>query len=359
MSLDFLTPRVERLSAAGAWTVEHAGGALGRFRSPVVLLARELTAFSRFPAAHLPRSRRRQAARLHARAAAPYAEAASLLTPSGPDIDVWWWDADRVSAQVQARFPGVRAALRPETLAQPAGDGWRIVALADGYEAQAWREGRLIASSWRRDRFDASAWNAFARAQRDMEDAPVAPPPPQRLPIDWDGPAFAFSTADVTREQVIGALGGGLALVAVAIALFLTGQGLRLKADAEEMEAETVEIAATTPGGATLADLEGDRRILAAYRQIEERTSPLSAAGAAIGVATLHDLSPIGLEATEEGLRLTLPYSALSSADLVIADLVESGYFHDVRPRTDAQSQTLAIEMKVREAAPPLGAAGG
>ncbi len=358
MSLDFLTPRVERLSAGGAWSVEHPGGALGRLRTPVVLLARDLTTFSRFETSGLPRSRRRQAARLHARAASPYLDGASLLVPSGSDFGVWWWDAERVSALVQARWAAARPSIRPETLAQPPALDWRIVALAEGYEAQYWRDGTLKASAWRRDRFDAPAWSAFARAQREVDDAPVSPPPPQRLPLDTSGPAFAVSTAEITREQLIGAGGFALAMVAVCTALFLAGQGLKLKSDAEAIETETARLQATTPGGASLASLEGDRRILAAYRQIEERTSPLSSAGAAIGILAYRDLSPTALESSDEGLTATLPYSALAQADDLVADFAESGYFYDIRPRTDSANQKLVIEMKVREAAPPLGAGG-
>ena len=42
----------------------------------------------------------------------------------------------------------------------------------------------------------------------------------------------------------------------------------------------------------------------------------------------------------------------------LIAEFENSGYFYEVRPRTEATTQTLVIEMKVREAAPPLSAAG-
>lgn len=358
MSLDFLTPRVERLSAGGVWTVEHPGGGLGRLRTPVVLLARDLTTFSRFETSGLPRGRRRQAARLHARAASPYIDGASLLTPSGADFGVWWWDADRVGALVQTRWAAVRPSVRPETLAQPPALDWRIVALAEGYEAQYWRDGGLRASAWRRDRFDGPAWAAFTRAQRDVEDAPASPPPPQRLPLDTDGPAFALSTAEITREQMIGAGGFVLAMVAVCAALFLFGQGLKLKQDAETIEVETARLQASTPGRGALAGMEGDRRILAAYRQIEERTSPLSSAGAAIGILAFRDLSPLALDSSDEGLSVTLPYFALGQADDLVADFAESGYFYDIRPRTDSANQKLIIEMKVREAAPPLGAGG-
>lgn len=330
---------------------------MGRFRTPVVLLARDLTTFSRFETASLPRSRRRQAARLHARAASPYLDGASLLVPSGPDFGVWWWDAERISALVQARWAATRPSIRPETLAQPPAPNWRIVALPEGYEAQYWQAESLRASAWHRDRFDAAAWAAFTRAQRAAVDAPAAPPAPQRLPLDPSGPAFAVSTADFTREQMIGAGSFAVAMIAVCAALLLTGQGLRLKSDAEAIEAETARLRATTPGGDALANLEGDRRLLAAYRQIEERTSPLSSAGAAIGILAYRDLSPTALEATDDGLTATLPYSALAQADVLIADFAESGYFYDIRPRTDSAGQTLVIEMKVREAAPPLGTA--
>lgn len=355
--MNFLTPRVERVSAAGEWKVEHVGGALGRFRTPVVLLARDMTAFSRFDASDLPRSRRRQAARLHAGAASPYLDGAHLLVPAKADLGVWWWDAERTSARVQARFPGARPKTRPETLAQPPGHGWRIVALSDGYEAQIWRDGSLKASVWRREKFDAGAWTAFTRAQRDADDAPHAPPPAQRLPIDFDAPAFSLTTADLTREQVLGGVAAGLALFAVCLTLFLVGQGLRLRADTADLRAQTDETLASAPsGGQTLASLEGDQKLLAAYRQVEERTNPLSAAGAAIGILALYDLVPAAVQADGEEISLTLPYDALSQIDPVISEIAGSGYFYEVRPRTDFAGQRLIIDMKVRTAAPPIGA---
>lgn len=356
MQLDFLTPRVERLSADGAWTTLHPGGAIGRLRTPVVLLARELTVFSRFETAALPKNRRRQAARLHARTGAPYLNAAFLVIKSGADFGLWWWDAERVDALVRQRWGGQIPALRPETLAQPAGRGWRIVRLTEGQEAQYWRDGQLQASAWRRERFDAAAWAAFTRVQRGAEDAPETPPGPQALPIDYDGPAFSLSTTEITREQAVGAAGAALATTAICAALLLAGQGARLSSDAKEIEVETAEIQAQTPRAGALQGLETNRRRLAAYRQVEERTSPLSAAGAAIGIVAIQDLTPLALDVQEDSLSITLPYSAVGRADSLIADFEQSGYFYDVQPRTDAQNQRLVMEMKVREAAPPLSA---
>lgn len=359
MQFNFLTPRVERVSADGRWVTVHPGGAGGRLRPAVVLLARDLTTFNLFQAENLPRGRRGQAARLHARTGAPYLISSSTLVKSGPDFGVWWWDAERVNALLQARYGAAGAPMvRPETLAQPSADGWRIVRLDEGYEAQLWRGRRLIASAWRRDRFDVASWSAFTRLQRGVEDAPATPPPPQTLPIDFSAPAFAVSAADLSREQLLGAGAAVVALTAFGLSLFLLGQGARLASDADRIEKETAEIQAATPRAADLGGLDAERRRLAAYAEVEAQTNPLSAAGAAIGIVAFHDLTPTALESESGTLTMTLPYSAVSLADTLIADFEGSGYFYDIRPRTDAQNQRLVIEMKIREAAPPLTADG-
>lgn len=358
MPLDFLTPRVERLSADGRWTTLNEGGALGRLRPSVVLIAREMTAFSLFETGALPRSRRGQAARLHARTGSPYLESGHNLVWAGPDCGIWWWDAARIGPQVKTRFGGARPEIRPESLAQPAGVGWRIVRLAEGYEAQRWRAGRLIASAWRRDRFDAAAWTAFVRSQRGGEDAPDSPPPPQALPLAFDAPAFKVSAADLSREQMMRIGAGAFALGSIGLSLFLLGQTQRLASESEALEAEAVEIRAATPRTSSLAGLETNKRKLAAYAEIENRTNPLTATGAAIGIVAFHDLTPTALDAEGETLSLTLPYTTVSLVETLVSDFETSGYFYNVRPRTDAQGQRLIIEMQVREAAPPLSATG-
>lgn len=358
MQFNFLTPRVERLSADGRWTIVHAGSAAGRLRPPVVLLARDLATFSLFRASSLPPSRRGQAARLHARTGSPHLISASALVKTGADYGVWWWDAERVNGLVQARHGLAKLVVRPETLAQPPGLGWRVVSLTQGYEAQLWRNSGLVASSWRRERFDNASWAAFTRLQRDADDAPDAPPTPQPLPISFKAPAFALAASDLSREQLIAAGAGMLAMASIGTSLFIVGQGARLSADSEQIEKETSEIRAATPRTADLGGLEEGRRKLAAYAEVEARTSPLSAAGAAIGIVAFHDLTPTALETEGDTLTLTLPYTAISMADSLIVDFEESGYFYDIQPRTDAPNQRLVMEMKTREAAPPLSADG-
>ncbi len=356
MQLDFLTPPAERLSADGTVEAVHGGGVLGRLRRPVLLLARDLCAFSLFETAALPRNRRRQAARLFARTASPYVAGGAALVKCADDFGIWWWDLERISPMVEARYGRLSVAIRPETLAQPIGAGWRVVRLRDGFEAQLWRGRGLMASVWRRERFDPATWVAFTRLQRGGPPASDEPPPAVTLPIAADSEAFALSRAEIPRDQAIGIAAAGFALVITSTIVFLLGQGLKLSQDSAAMEKETAAIRQSTPQIGATRGLELDRQKLAAYRQVEERTNPVSAAGAAIGIVAFHDLTPTALDAGEDTLTLTLPYSAVEAADELVAEFEGSGYFYDVQPRTDAGSQTLIFEMKTREAAPPLSA---
>lgn len=356
MQLDFLTPRVERLSHDGSIDVVHPGSALGRIlRRPVLLLARDLCAFALFQTVALHRSRRRQAALLHARVAAPYVRSGSALSKAGDDFGVWWWDADRVETLLAARAVTARPLISPETLAQPRSEGWRIVRLKLGYEAQLWRGKALVASAWRRERYDPAVWSAFVRLQRAAEPAPESPPAPADLPIAFDNrDAFALAPVELTREQMALLGGGGVAFGSLCFGAFLFGQGYQLSRDTEQVEAKTAEIRAATPRAAAVRNLDASQKKLIAYRQIEQQTNPLSAAGAAIGILAFHDLTPTSVNAETETLSFTLPYAAIEKVAVVVDELESSGYFHDVQPRTDGAAQTLTLEMKVREAAPPL-----
>jgi hypothetical protein len=323
-------------------------------RPRVYLLARELCAFQLFEANALPRSRRRQAALLFARTAAPYVASGIALGQVGSDFGVWWWDLDRLLSRVPS-LATARFFVRPETMAQPTGDGWRIVRVSQGYEAQLWAHGGLVASAWRRQPFDPASWGAFVRLQREGLDAPTMPPTPVVLPVAADSPALSLASVEITpRQAAIGAVSVAV-LGTVVAALFLSGQGLRLADSRRAIEAETVEMRTATPAAAQSAELRAARRRLAAFAELERKINPLTASGAALGVLALHEVEPSSLETDAETLSVTLPYAALEAIDDIVAELESSGYFTNVEPRTDAPTQTLTITMMVRSDAPPLG----
>lgn len=355
MLIDFLTPPAERLRADGTFETVFTGGLLGKLRPPVVLLARDLCTFSLFESGALPANRRRQAALLYARTASPYLVSGAALVKSAPDFSIWWWDLERIAPMIAGRYR-TQPVIRPETLAQPRGSGWRIVRLDLGFEAQLWRDRGLIASVWRRDRFDPATWAHFVRLQRNAPQAPENPPPSETLPAAPDSEAFALSLAHVSRQQAAVVAASGFALVIACYVALLLGQGLQLSAEARDIELETAEMRTQTARPEASRAMESDRQKLAAYRQIEQRTNPVSAAGAAIGIVALHDLIPRAIDAGEETLTVTLPYSAVEVADQLVAEFAESGYFTDVQPRTNASNQTIIFEMKVLSGAEPLSA---
>lgn len=355
MQLDFLTPPTERLSADGGFETVFVGGVLGRFRPPVVLLARDLCTFALFECGTLPGNRRRQAARLHARTASPYLVSGAALVKSAPDFAIWWWDLERILPMIAGRYRAAPA-FRPETIAQPPGSSWRVVRLAYGYEGQLWRNKGLIASVWQPSRFDAGSWARFVRLQRNAPPAQESPPPAEHLPVARESEAFALSLAEVSREQAAVVAGGGFALVIACFVALLLGQGLQLADEAKAIEKTTEDMRAQTARPEASRAMEADRQKLAAYREIEGRTNPISAAGAAIGIVALHDLTPRALDAGEETLTVTLPYSAVEVADELVIDFAGSGYFTDVQPRTNASNQTIIFEMKIVQGAGPLSA---
>lgn len=353
MQLPFLTPSVDLIHADGSIESVHPGGGIGRLRPRVLLLARELCAFQLFETSALPRGRRRQAARLFARTASPYIASGIALARAGQDFGVWWWDLDRLISRVPA-LATKRFVVRPETLAQPGGDGWRVVKVSHGYEAQLWAQGGLVASAWRRQPFDAISWGAFVRLQREELEAPTSPPTPVVLPVAADSPALSLASVEVTPQQLAIGLASVVALAGVFSALFFAGQGLRLADNRRAVEAEVAEIRAATPTATQSAELQQARRALTAFAELESKTNPLTASAAALGVLALHEVEPSSLETDAETLTVTLPYGALESIDEIVTELETSGYFANVEPRTDAATQTLTITMMVRPDAPPL-----
>lgn len=352
----FLTPSVERLSADGQLRHVHDAGVFGRLRRPVILLSRDLCSFAPFDVSAVPRSRRRQAARLHARSASPYIVAGVALTKAGDAYSIWWWDLARVqSLLAEAGYAGIPV-LRPETMAQPAGGDWRIVKLSEGYEGQLWRGNALVASVWRASKFDEAAWGAFTRVQRGAIEAPGSPPYAESLPIADESEAFSLSPGDISRADALRLGGGFLAALIASLSLFWTGQGIGLQRSADSIEKEAVEIRAATPRTSALREAEAELQRLKAFRDAEARTSPLSAAGAAIGVLALYDLTPTAVTVDGTTLSTTLPYTAVDKASELTTEFEQSGYFTDVRPRTDPGAHTIIFEMTMVQSAPPLTA---
>ena len=352
----FLAPQIDLLDLNGALHRLSPPGALGRLAPPLVLLARGFCTFQTIDTKALSKRDARQAAKLHAISASPYARAGHVIAASHNRMGIWFWDADRVEALL-ARHPRRRVyILRPESMAQPAGDGLRLVKLSQGYEAQAWEGGALTASAWRRDRYTPDAWLKFARAAG--SGAALEPPPAQTLPVSLSRPGLLGLDRPPGRAQMVQAALATAAAALVLSTVFSGAQALRLQ---RETDATRERAAALGSGDVDPAEA-AERRLLEAelrpFTEVAEETNALSAAEVVIGITALYELTPSRLRIEEGEVELTLPYEALERAAELTPEFAASGYFTDIRPRSNPEARELIYRMTVRPGMPPLSEGG-
>lgn len=137
--------------------IEGVSAAPGSFEH--VILSRALCAFEFLETPGLSGGQARKAALLHAEAHAPFVTPGIAVFGYRDGFGIWWWDAARVERLLANRARALR--FTPESMAQAPGEDGRIVRGADGFEAQYWRRGRLVASQWSRGGFSDARWGAF------------------------------------------------------------------------------------------------------------------------------------------------------------------------------------------------------
>lgn len=346
----FLTRSVNLLLADGRRL--DTGLREPRIGRSTVVLARGLCVFGAFaPAAPLGSAAGLRAARLFAAASRPFASAEWLIVRDRRTYGVWWWRRDRVQTLLAAAGlpPGSR--LLPEPLAQPPGDGWRIVRGADGYDAQHWRGGLLVASAWRAAPFDRAAWIASIRGAGGDEGAPADPPATV---------APAATLASGYRRRIApGApstpIADGVLAWATAVTVFALAdwslQAARLDrlADAAELRATAAETAA----GAFRAEVARARRLAFLKSNLQGR-DPVSAVAEADGLLARHGVRIKDFAADRHKLVLALPGDAADGLESIVADFQASPQFGEVTPRHDPQSGELVLEIAVKAPAVAL-----
>jgi hypothetical protein len=346
MRRTFLTPPIELLSAEGRFAALAHGAA---WRRPIILVARELCSFAWFESA-AKGAADGQAARLYARANAPYLNPGMTVRRAGQGYGVWWWDEDSVAPPLAARFGDARPPLSPETLAQPPGAPWRIVRLASGFELQAWRGRALVASSWRRAQPTAADWSAFTRLQRDPSvPPPTAPPAPETLPIA-EGFSPTASELELTPAGAAKLAAVSAAALLALSAAFWTGQAMRLGGLATQLERETRAL--QQPAAPTRdADVDSLRRI-AAFRGLAARPEAMAGLQTALKVVRARGVTAKSFAIDGPVVSVTVPYAALGQAETLTHDLEATGAFAEVRPLTDSADGSIRLEMTMAVASP-------
>jgi hypothetical protein len=234
-------------------TEDLDGGALRYVAGQPLVLCRSLCRFERFcPPPGLSKQDQARAARLKAEEAAPFADSGITLVRQGPDVAIWHWDRAAVTVLAPG-FDRERCVAVPESVVRAPGEGWRMIACLDGFEAQYWKNGTLVASNWRREVFTATQWKAFALSVGDASiDAPSAPPEMEFAPLqatgDWRSNLISAPLA--WRDAERGFL--GIAAAALLVATVWAGHGAHSVTNAQAARA-IIEAAEESGRGSVIA----------------------------------------------------------------------------------------------------------
>jgi hypothetical protein len=198
----------------------------------------------------------------------------------------------------------------PETVAHPPAAGWRHARVRDGYEAQAWRDGALVASVWRRTPFDVQAWLAVTLSEA-AEGAPQNPPPIEDVAVR---PALAIRAARRSANAgpwkwlETGALMGGL--IGLACTGYFASQTLAFRAAENEAK---VSLAAHADSPEVMR-AKRDAALADAFRQHSASANNLTLSASAVAKARASGFTVLGWGFDEKRLHLRLDAESTSEA---------------------------------------------
>lgn len=129
------------------------------------VLARGFCAYTVLDGSAVPPRKRRGFVDMAVSRWSPFADAQSHVEWIGDRAMVWVWSKSRVLAGPDETVLPPPRRIWPESLfrGQPRTDGEELVALDEGVEARAWRDGVMTASRWWPETPDLPEWNEFRR----------------------------------------------------------------------------------------------------------------------------------------------------------------------------------------------------
>lgn len=275
-----------------------------------------------------------QASRAYAEAHAPFANTGMLILRAAGGAGIWYWDRDKLSSLEPVRQ------VSPESAWREPGEGWRVLACVEGYEAQYWEAGAMYASTWRRHQFSPAQWAAFtASVEAASSAAPAEPPEPLVFPL----------TNGLWRDQVVKPplswkdaekVGASVAICGAAIAALFVGQALRSEqiAQHEQTRAELIQQTLRDDGEMTRA--LDQRRLLREFSAATQHPQVLFAVTEAHEVLSRFGLRASAWRASEDGLSLIVD-AAISEAPVrdIVAAMEESPHICGALPEIAGQGR--------------------
>ena len=301
-----------------------------------ILISRALCAFERFERPGIHGSQLVRAAELHARTAGPFPDSGRLVLRRRGHCAIWWWDNDKVRTILGRQE---HAQVTPETLRQPPGQGFRVVRLRQGFEAQYWNDDFLLGSQWRRTPFTMEAWQAFVR-YCGGEDRDAELPHPVTVPVVRG----RLSDGWVLRaDQMLPLAAASVGISLLAVSAYEVGQGLRLEKLAAALERRAVTVRRSIPANSPVAD-ELRARILA-NREVVGRPNGMVALDRAVRLLNEAGVKPVAIQLEGQDLTVSLPYEDLDAAGDLALKLERYGGFSSVKPIADRHDNTIQLHM--------------
>ena len=331
-----------------------------RWAPAELVVSRGRCRFGRFDLARVPAAKRGAALALQLAEWSPFTEFdhAVAWAPSGHAM-VWCWD----QAALRSAWAAVSAQRLPPAVPEPAlrpppsaGSVLRLLKALEGFEAQAWRDGEILACRW---------WLALPSdedARMFLRDAGLAASEagpwlaPQDLPLA-PRPWVALSRAGRTG----GAGGVGEVAVYAALVVSVVVPAAWLAVDQSRLHGAQTQLAAELQRESerSKAILDARNAALSAVDQaltlIDLQAYPpplmqMSAVAAELppsGTSTLREW-----ELSDGKLRLLFqsPAGDISGADHVRA-LERTGLFDDIKIVTQADPRQMAFQMALRKRA--------
>lgn len=318
-------------------------------RARRLVIARGLCRFHRmtFPLAIGARACER-AARLHAETNSPYDQADFVIVRQRNAATIWWWDRASVERALGDDRVYRAQDCIPESLLYAAGDGPRQIQTSDGFEAQIWREGALVASAWRRTPFTDAQWRAFS-VSAGWGDADAAPMP---IAAEVDGrtrahvrslqPAWGWP--EVTRIAI------GAGALCALIAAFLLSYGLRQSTLAATRIAERAALQAAIDADPQTGKMAADLAVVRSYERQSDYVEALGVAAHGLSIVRETGVEPTRWSVENGAFEIGFDSrTAPAPVNAVAIALEQDERFEQVVPRLDSIDGAARVTARIAQ----------
>lgn len=302
--------------------------------------------------------------RLQVEAWRPFDRTAARLVIQGEQgLALAWDEAALHQDALAAGLPPERCQLLYETFMQaPGPDGLRLLRSIEGYEAQQWQQGQLIASRWWPQALSEADWQEFIRASGAGRDGLAVGLPEPQTPLaavtPWARHFPLHPSADSERgpEQRLVLLGGLGLLLGVGVMAHqwwdAHSQERRLARQVAELKASAGPIVAARD--ATMAQMAEVGKLANWFAAPQ----PVDVLGYLNDTLARLSVQIKELELEGDKLRLALQLGPNTGRANVVKELQAGGWFTDVTEvRADNARNLLVMDMRIRGALPPVVAA--